>query len=111
MSGGGIFSPGELSTASRRNVALGGIASHADLAGILKRMEGGAFPHERFGFSLAAHRTTAGGQPFTCASCHGAASFRFEPAPMTARIGSSRESSITAGSPSRSAVRTRAWNA
>jgi hypothetical protein len=42
-------------------------------------MEGGTFPHERFGFSLAAHQLTAEGRPFSCASCHGATSFRFEP--------------------------------
>jgi hypothetical protein len=136
-SGGGIFSPGELSSASRQQVALGGIAAHAELsrdcgachvppwsgetmaerclgchvdiqrersdttalhgmladvtpcrachtehrgpAGNLTRPGGRAFPHEGFGFSLAAHLRTAEGRPFTCASCHGGDSFRFEP--------------------------------
>jgi hypothetical protein len=134
-SGGGIFSPGELSSATRREVALGGITSHAGLsrdcgachvppwsgetmadrclhchldiqrelrdttalhgmlpgaaecrachtehrgsAGNLTRVTGG-FPHERFGFSLAAHRRTPERQPFTCASCHDTTSFHFE---------------------------------
>jgi hypothetical protein len=51
---------------------------HRGTLASLTRMEGGEFPHGRFGFSLAAHRITAAGQPFTCASCHGGETFHFD---------------------------------
>lgn len=43
----------------------------------LTEFDGEGFPHERLGFSLAAHRETAGGGTFTCSDCHGRRTFRF----------------------------------
>lgn len=50
---------------------------HRGPAAVLTDFSGEGFAHERLGFSLAAHRETAGGGAFTCGSCHTAETFRF----------------------------------
>jgi hypothetical protein len=133
--GGGIWSPGRLHAGGEGGVAMGGVASHAELSGncaachappvgeermadrclachvevreevgdstrlhgvlpdvgrcvqchvehrgpraALTHFSGEGFAHERLGFSLAAHRRTAAGEPFTCSTCHAQETFRF----------------------------------
>ena len=135
FTGGAMLSPGRLH-AGGGGVALGGVASHAELSGqcsachappvgeermadrclgchvevraelndttrlhgilpdagrcvqchvehrgpraVLTQFSGEGFAHERLGFSLAAHRRTAEGQPFTCSTCHAQEGFQFE---------------------------------
>ena len=135
LSGGGILSPGRLHAGGEGGVAMGGVASHAELSGqcaachappvgeqrmadrclachvevraemgdttrlhgilpdvgrcvqchvehrgpraVLTDFSGEGFAHERLGFSLAAHRRTAGGEAFTCSTCHAEETFRF----------------------------------
>lgn len=48
---------------------------HAGPAGVLTRFGGRGFDHARLGFSLAAHRRTSAGEPFTCADCHASGGF------------------------------------
>lgn len=50
---------------------------HEGPRGVLTDFTGEGFPHERLGFSLAAHRETADGRPFVCSGCHGGDTFRF----------------------------------
>ncbi len=50
---------------------------HRGPRAILTEFDGRGFPHERLGFSLAAHRRTAEGETFTCSSCHTGGTFRF----------------------------------
>ena len=53
---------------------------HGGPAASLVRAGAGVGDHERFGFSLAAHRRTSAGTPFRCADCHGGGTFRFDTA-------------------------------
>jgi len=46
----------------------------------LVRSGAGVGDHERFGFSLTAHRQTDGGSPFRCGDCHGGSTFKFDTA-------------------------------
>ncbi len=50
---------------------------HRGPAGALTRFAGAGEAHEKFGFALAAHRTTADRREFACADCHPRASFAF----------------------------------
>jgi len=43
---------------------------HKGAQASLTSLDERTFPHDRLGFSLAAHRTLKNGQPFTCADCH-----------------------------------------
>ncbi len=51
---------------------------HAGRSGELTRI-GDQGAHDRFGFSLAAHRRTAAGAAFNCSDCHSQDTWRFEP--------------------------------
>jgi len=57
---------------------LGCHTEHAGRTASLTRFEGSGVAHTRFGFSLVAHRRTAGGRAFVCTDCHGGRGFRFE---------------------------------
>jgi hypothetical protein len=56
---------------------LGCHTEHRGRSASLTRFDGSGAAHDRFGFSLAAHRRTAGGRPFACTDCHAGRSFRF----------------------------------
>ncbi len=43
---------------------------HHGADAVLTRLDGLGAWHDQFSFSLAAHETTAGGDPFTCEDCH-----------------------------------------
>jgi hypothetical protein len=43
---------------------------HKGAQASLTSLDERSFPHDRLGFSLAAHRTKKSGQPFACADCH-----------------------------------------
>ena len=46
-------------------------------------MTGGNFPHDSTGYSLKSHQTRKDGLAFTCADCHSADTYKFQPATCT----------------------------